>query len=182
MSKPIPITPQTKVAELLDAYPWLEAKLLSAVPSFEKLNNPVLRKTVARVATLENAAMMAGVPVEKLIAALRKFVGQADTPETAEAGAKPEAESPAVERPDWVVHAKVTHSLDADEFLTRGEHPLNRVLGLARELAEGQALRLVSSFRPAPLIEKLEQAGYCLWCGQTTPGKFETVVGAKKAP
>ncbi|MCE5272971.1 DUF1858 domain-containing protein [bacterium] len=96
MRRNIPITPQTKVAELLDAYPGLEAKLLSAVPAFEKLNNPVLRKTIARMATLENAANMAGLPVDKLIAALRKHVGQTETPETARPEEKTDGGSPAV--------------------------------------------------------------------------------------
>ncbi|HOK52235.1 MAG TPA: DUF1858 domain-containing protein [Bacteroidales bacterium] len=43
----IPITPQTKVGELLEAYPQLEAKLLELSPKFGHLKNPVLRRTVA---------------------------------------------------------------------------------------------------------------------------------------
>ena len=37
-SKP-PITPQTKVAELLDAYPELEDVLVEMAPPFKKLRN-----------------------------------------------------------------------------------------------------------------------------------------------
>ena len=49
----ITISPKTKVGELLDAYPELEPVLMAMSPAFEKLKNPVLRKTVARVATLQ---------------------------------------------------------------------------------------------------------------------------------
>jgi hypothetical protein len=45
------ITPQTKVGELLDAYPELESILFELSPAFAKLKNPILRKTVARIAT-----------------------------------------------------------------------------------------------------------------------------------
>ncbi|MDD4434532.1 MAG: DUF1858 domain-containing protein, partial [Parabacteroides sp.] len=45
-----------KVAELLNDYPEIEDTLLSLSPAFAKLRNPVLRKTVARVTTLQQAA------------------------------------------------------------------------------------------------------------------------------
>ena len=48
------IAPKTKVAELIDAYPQLEQVLIDYVPAFEKLRNPVLRKTVARITTLQS--------------------------------------------------------------------------------------------------------------------------------
>ena len=44
------ISPKTKVGELLDAYPELESVLMEMSPAFEKLKNPILRRTVARVA------------------------------------------------------------------------------------------------------------------------------------
>ncbi|MGD8491813.1 MAG: DUF1858 domain-containing protein, partial [Anaerolineae bacterium] len=50
------IAPKTKVAELISAYPQLEQVLIDYVPAFEKLKNPVLRKTVARITTLQQAA------------------------------------------------------------------------------------------------------------------------------
>lgn len=51
----IQITPQTKVGELLDAFPELEETLFSLSPKFKHLKNPMLRKTVAKVATLYQA-------------------------------------------------------------------------------------------------------------------------------
>ena len=76
MTAKLPITPQTKVGELLEAYPELEAVLVAQTPIFEKLKNPVLRKTVAKVATLEKAAAIANIPVVKLVSELRKAAGQ----------------------------------------------------------------------------------------------------------
>lgn len=41
------ITPETKLKDILDTYPELERVLLEISPAFAKLQNPLLRKTVA---------------------------------------------------------------------------------------------------------------------------------------
>ena len=74
------ITPKTKVFDLLEAYPQLEEVLIDFAPPFKKLRNPVLRRTVGKIATLQQAASVGQVPVEDLINRLRKEVGQ-DLPE-----------------------------------------------------------------------------------------------------
>ena len=70
--KRIIITPKTKIYDLLEAYPELEEKLVEAAPQFRKLKNPMLRKTIARVTTLGQAAIIGGVKVEQLINKLRE--------------------------------------------------------------------------------------------------------------
>ena len=72
----ITISPKTKVGELLDAYPELEPVLMAMSPAFEKLKNPVLRRTVARVATLQQVSVVGGVNIEEMIRRLRKEAGQ----------------------------------------------------------------------------------------------------------
>ena len=74
------ITPATKVAELLESWPELEPVLVAQAPAFRRLKNPVLRRTVARVATLEQAAGVGGVAVRDLVAALRRAAGLDDAP------------------------------------------------------------------------------------------------------
>jgi hypothetical protein len=70
------ISPKTKVGDLLEAYPELESVLMSMSPAFEKLKNPVLRKTVARVATLQQVSVVGRVNIEEMIRRLRKEAGQ----------------------------------------------------------------------------------------------------------
>ncbi|HPA51566.1 MAG TPA: DUF1858 domain-containing protein, partial [Thermoanaerobaculia bacterium] len=83
----LPITPETKVGELLEAYPELEETLVAIAPAFSKLKNPVLRRTVARVATLAQAARVGGVEVRTLVGTLRQAAGLAGEPTAAEAAA-----------------------------------------------------------------------------------------------
>ena len=58
------ISPKTKVLQLIETYPQLEDVLIEFAPAFKKLKNPVLCKTVARIATLQKAAAVGNVKVE----------------------------------------------------------------------------------------------------------------------
>lgn len=60
------ITPETRVRDLLRKYPFLKEYLAGLSPSFAALDNPVLRRTVGRVATLSRAAAMAGMGLDEL--------------------------------------------------------------------------------------------------------------------
>ncbi|HET6352165.1 MAG TPA: DUF438 domain-containing protein [Coriobacteriia bacterium] len=85
------ITAETTIHQLLEAYPYLRPWLVSYAPDFKKLDNPVLYNTMARVATLEAAASMGEVPVEKLLDDIRTQVAQHEiaAEETAGIGAAP---------------------------------------------------------------------------------------------
>lgn len=96
----LPIHPETKVGALLDAYPELEAVLISIAPAFEKLRNPILRRTVAKVATLEQAARIGGVRVRDLVNQLRQAAGQTSLRDQL-LSSTPESESEA-ERHGWL--------------------------------------------------------------------------------
>ena len=72
MDNKVKITGDTIVGDLLDRYPFLEDTLLSLSPLFRNLQNPVLRKTAARMATLQHGSGMTGVPLDKMLEALRR--------------------------------------------------------------------------------------------------------------
>ena len=61
------LNPHTTIHDLLAAHPFLIEDLPAAYPAFAPLRNPALRAVMARVATLERAAGMAGVPVQQLM-------------------------------------------------------------------------------------------------------------------
>jgi hypothetical protein len=150
------IAPKTKVAELIDAYPQLEHVLVDYVPAFEKLRNPVLRKTVARITTLQQAAAIGGVNVEELINHLRKEVGQ-DRFSGAAAAAY------TTEQPNWFSEARVVAELDAKGMLSEGEQPVNQVIADLHALAQGDIYKLVAPFMPAPLVDKASSLGISHW-------------------
>ena len=88
------ITPQTKVAAILERYPQTLEVFLRY--GFAPLANPVLRKTMARVVTLEQACRREGVDLEALLLDLRKAAGlKAEKAISSEATRQPAATSEA---------------------------------------------------------------------------------------
>ena len=61
------ITPKTTIHTLLKEYPFLLEYLAAYDPEFGKLTNPVLRRTMGRMATLDKAAQLADVPLNQLM-------------------------------------------------------------------------------------------------------------------
>lgn len=175
MSERIAITAETKVGALLEAYPELEEVLIARVPEFKKLKNPILRKTVAKVATLSQAARIGGMSARDLVAMLRDAVGQPPCGDQAEAGA-PTTFEPA---PGWFDPAHILETLDADAMLDAGEHPMGRVRTRAGALEPGQILALKSSFRPTPLIDLLRQDGFLTYTAVESKGTFLTYIATQ---
>jgi hypothetical protein len=165
------ITPRTKVAQLLDAWPELESILIEMSPHFVKLRNPVLRRTVARIATLQQAAQVGNVDVGTMINRLRAAVGQ-DPLEGLQ------AETYVTERPDWFAEAGVTGTTDIAELLDRGEQPVHVVIGELQRLAPGAIHRVIAPFLPAPLIDKASGLGLDHWVAERDEAR--TVVCFRK--
>ena len=165
------ITPQTKVGELLKAYPELEEVLISIAPAFRKLRNPVLLRTVARVTSLAQAARVGGVSVTELVKHLRGAVGQPDfeTPseDTVSRGSPASA-------PDWFDSNKVTKSFDARPMIDAGEQPFGRVLGDLDKLPAGEIYELITPFEPAPLNDKAATRGFVVYSRSVGPAEFRT--------
>ncbi|MCX8160736.1 MAG: DUF438 domain-containing protein [Candidatus Saccharicenans sp.] len=59
---------KTSLYSLLKEYPFLLDFLVGLSPAFEKLKNPILRKTVARLATLKQVSEEGKIPLDELIA------------------------------------------------------------------------------------------------------------------
>ena len=152
------ITPKTKIYDLLEAYPHLEEVLIGEAPQFKKLKNPLLRKTIARVTTLAQAAVVGGLKVEELILKLRKIVGQEEI-------AVLDAEEGKIRtmKPDWFESSTVVEILDIREKLNQGEHPIHDVMSAIKKLNENELLKVVAPFIPAPLIDKTLSLEYKHW-------------------
>ncbi len=61
------LTSATKINDLLARYPFLKDFLIGMNPEFKMLDNPFVRKTVGRIATLGRAAMIGGMDVKEIM-------------------------------------------------------------------------------------------------------------------
>jgi Domain of unknown function (DUF1858) len=150
----VPIGPDTTVGAMLEAYPELESVLVEMAPVFAKLRNPVVRRTVAKVATLEQAAKIAGIGLQAMILRLRNATGQsAPDGELDQVAGESESAFPTL------MSGRVVEEIDADAMLERGVHPIGKIREAVGMLGPGEVVVLRSSFRPQPLIETLRRSG-----------------------
>jgi hypothetical protein len=149
------ITPETRVDALLKSYPDLEAVLIDLSPVFARLRNPVLRKTVAKVANLRQVAQIGNVSLGEVINTLRRAagMGEFDEVEAAQTEGLPSAAN-------GLEEAEIWKSFDARAMIESGGHPLNRVLEELNDLPEKSRYELITPFVPAPLIEMVEKKGF----------------------
>lgn len=173
MTKPDapPITPEMRVGDLLSAYPQLEPVLIAQAPAFSNLTNPVLRRTVAKVATLSQAARVGGVDVRTLVKTLREAAGL----DAGNVDAGGEGETPAAP-PAWYDASRVVATIDADDMLSRGEHPLGETQRQVQALTCHAIVCVDAGFVPAPLVDAFRRQGLKVATFQTASGRFRTAI------
>ena len=168
------ITPKTKVHDLLETYPQLEAFLMRLNPKYKKLKNPVLRRTVARIATLAQVAKIGGYTTTDLVNRLRREVGQ---PLLNETGI--DTEETITEAPEWIT-AEPAMVIDASALLEKERNPLAEVTAALKSICEEDVILLKSDFLPAPLIDTLKEKGYEVYSSESSNGEYFTYIKKKK--
>ena len=179
----MPITPKTKISDLLKEYPQLLDVLADYSPAFGKLRNPLLRRTFGRLTTLAQAAAIGGVELTELLRTLRQAAGEPEPASVSEGEALAALPLSAAtpEPPPWLNKARVTATFDVRPLQAQDEGPLGPVLSVAAKVKEGDILRLWNTFEPLPLYEVLGKRGFVPWARQTAEGDWE-VYFYKKAP
>ncbi len=143
------ITPKTKIFDLLEAYPDLEETLISLAPEFKKLKNPILRKTIARITNIGQAATIGSLNTEELVNKLREKVGQDNIDGLNDNGNKYNTL-----QPEWYKPESICETIDIRDMLHAGEQPVHEVLSAIKKLNHGDILKIIAPFIPAPLIDK----------------------------
>ncbi len=157
MSQPkLDITPSVTVHALLEAYPELEELLIGMAPPFKRLKNPILRRTVAKVATIENIASVGGIPLDQLIGRLREAVG------LPQSGCSYRDQEYFGEPPEWFSADRIAFVLDEKEVDAKEGKTLVEIM-LAAPVGAGEIIQLVTPFLPAPGIDIMKSKGYLAW-------------------
>ncbi len=168
------ITAGTKVAALLSEHPELEDLLISMSPAFVKLRNPVLRRSVARVATLRQAAAVGDLEVAELVNELRVAAGQDPLAEMAVE--EVEYFGPT---PDWFDGSAVTKVL-REQDIDPDVVPIKPLLRAVRDLDDGEIVELITDHLPAPGSDILRRRGHRVWSVERD-GVIHTFVARVKA-
>ncbi len=145
----------SKLLDVLVAYPDLEVQIMNISPPFKSLKNPILRRTVGSLATIEKVAQVGGMDAAKLVNTLRRHVGQPEL--LAESEQIKSIEIPCtIEDPDWIT-GEPQFLVNGTELLEHGEVPLGRVNQLIAQLSPGRYLLLLTNFSPTPIMDAVQK-------------------------
>lgn len=163
------INANTKIAPILKHHANALDALISISPRFEKLRNPLLRKLMAGRTTLAMAAKLGGCPVEAFFQKLGPLGFTIDRQ------TRPLAEE-IIPVPGFVTSLTREQIVDLDvrPLIAAGKDPLTLILDQLKILEPGQALKIINSFEPTPLIQLLGKKGFSSYVDTIGKGHIET--------
>jgi DUF438 domain-containing protein len=94
------INANSKIDDLLKEHPFLEDFLVKLSPKFKGLKNPIMRKTIGKVATLGKVAGIGGLDLDEFISALTAEISRQKGDAAAPDGITPEAAAGAISDPE----------------------------------------------------------------------------------
>lgn len=144
-------TRRTRISDALAQRPELRQLLPAFHPAFAKLNHPVLGKVLPKLVTVEDAARIAGVDADALLAVMNLPGPPTEMPHPVERTVEP--------TPAWLQGAPV-RELDARPALAAGQEPFAAIMGGFRALAPGEVLTVLAPFEPAPLRRLMGERGW----------------------
>lgn len=137
---------------------------VSLSPAFERLRSPGMRKVMARLVTVEQAARMAGIDADELVSRLNGHDAAADAAaQTTEAGNVMATETGARPAALAAIDEERIVVLDVRDELRAGREPFSLIMGALRSVPEGGALVIRAIFEPVPLYAVMKRQGLEHW-------------------
>jgi len=164
------ITLETKIADLLNSREDMKDILIRINPKFKKLNNPVLRRTLAKIAGVRQAAVVGGMDPVDLLNQLRIAVGQPPVDIMT-----PEGEVEVQEAPEWILK-DVKQTLNANEILDEEGNPLVELHKALRAIDKGDVITIEADFQPEPLMDEMLKAGHEVFSREVSENHFITYI------
>lgn len=165
------ITLDTKIADLLNNYKNMQDILIDINPKFKKLNNPILRRTLAKVAGVKQAAIVGNMEPLELLNQLRVAAGQAPV----EMELNESIASESTSRPNWTKGVPIS-IMNANDLLDQDKNPLAIAHSLLKQAKPNELILIISDFRPEPLLDEFKKTGYEVYCHEQSETNFLTYI------
>lgn len=149
------INANTKIASILNHNPAALDAIISISSRFEKLRNPVLRKLMAGRTSVAMASKMGGCKTDDFFAKLQPLGFQVDR-------ATPAIVEGKNNTADFITSLQTGQIavLDVRPVIASGKDPLQIILEKIKTLNPNQALKIINSFEPTPLMMLLQKQGF----------------------
>ncbi|HEY4131498.1 MAG TPA: DUF2249 domain-containing protein [Gemmatimonadaceae bacterium] len=157
MNSATPVSPHDKVSDVLARDESLVEVFVRAAPHFGKLRNRAIRRVMARLVTVEQAARTANIPIERLVRNLNAALGFIDGRPSVDVSASPPNAAPPDER-----HPQGAPVIEVDvrDELRAGREPFSRIISAVAALRDDEVLHLRAVFEPVPLFTVLGKRGF----------------------
>ena len=163
------INANTKIAYLLKGHPDAMEAIISIDSKFKKLRNPFLRKVLAGRTSIAMASKIAGCKVEDFFDKLQPLGFEIDSVTKAIV----EEKKPL---PTFITSLTKSQIIDLDVrgYLDEGKDPLSIILEEIKTVRAGEALKIINTFEPFPLIIMLEKQGFETYADAISDDLVET--------
>lgn len=155
----LPVTSGDTVSDVLARDESLVDVLVQYAPHFAKLRNRALRRMMARLVTIEQAARIANVPADRLVRHLNEALGLSSESADLEADEAASAKGRAEQAAAHPASATIIE-LDVREDLRSGREPFSKIMSAVAALGANDVLLLRTIFEPAPLFGVLAKRGF----------------------
>ncbi len=160
------LTKDTKISKILKAKPEAIDVIAGINPNFKKLQNPILRRSLATRVSVSDAARIGKVPVNDFLKALEKIGFAVEyVPDDYKDDKKL-----AIMPPDFSDKEVVT--LDVRPIINDGKDPFGYINKVAKTIKPHQILLIINDFEPIPLIEYLIGKNFVHWMTQDDAGNY----------
>ena len=157
------ITKDMKISKMLAEFPQTLEVLINFSPHFNKLNNRILRKTLAGRVNVEQAAGIAGVNLVLLLNELNKAINLNTITNIECENLEEKMEQN--QKPEMLlnINQDKIQKLDVRPIIDLGKDPFLEIMAKVKSLKEDEVFHLINSFEPLPLYSVMQSKGFKHW-------------------
>ena len=162
------VTKDTKISKILKENLAAIDVIATINSNFKKLQNPILRRSLATRVTVKDAARIGKVHVNDFLKALQNAGFEV---EFVTKSAQNDVEQHMMP-PDF--SDKEVVSLDVRPIINEGKDPFGYINKTAKNIKPEQILLIINDFEPIPLIDYLTGKNFVHWMTQDEEGNYLT--------
>jgi uncharacterized protein (DUF2249 family) len=159
----------TKISKILKASPKAIEIITNINPKFEKLNNPILRRSLATRVSVKDAAKIGKIDVNDFLKKLEENGFEVEYYNEKDTGKVPEKK---LLPPDFSNREII--ELDVRPIMEEGKDPFAYINKVAKQIKPEQILLIINDFEPIPLIDFLVSKNFIHWMKQDEQGNYLT--------